>query len=160
MDATDFLTHHTGMSEIKASSAAKCFATKLLVRRNQGEGRFEFETNRNRRCGNFASFEMLILGERVRGLPNGGHSALAVVAPKGLGPRLLKIYTYEGTEEDAELAGVGEDEQLTITLHGMNTFDFFNIVRTVTNSDGSFKDLPDWTEVRFPMALVVFGEKD
>jgi hypothetical protein len=43
-------------------------------------------------------------------------------------------------------------------FHGMLTYDYFSVLKTVRDKDGNWLDPMDWTEVRFPLALVVFGE--
>ena len=162
MDATSFLAYHPKMSEIKPSSAAKCFNTQLWVRLNDDEDRYEFKTNRHNHCGNFASYEMSVFTDFIRELSNGGHSAIVRVTPEDSGPKTLKIYTYPGTAEDDELASFmgSDDPHHGTSYHGMNTFDYFAIQKTVTDLDGNFLDLDEWTEVAFPMAMVVFGAKE
>ena len=157
LDASGFLAYHNKMSEIQPSSAAKCFDTQLWVRHQPSKDRYEFKTNRHKHCGNFASFEMSIFTEWIRELSNGGHSAIVRVRPEDLGPRTLKIYTYPGTTEDNLMASLmsGTDTHHGTFFHGMMTFDYFNIVRTIEDlNDGS-----EWAEIDFPLALVVFGSK-
>lgn len=41
----------------------------------------------------------------------------------------------------------------------MFTFDYFSIVKTLRDPDGTWHEGPaDWTQVQFPLAFVVFGE--
>lgn len=162
LDATGFLAYHEGMSEIQASSAATCFDTRLWVRQRDDLDRYEFLANRHRYCGNFASFELSVFTEWIRQLSNTGHSAIVRVRPEGMGYRTLKIYTYPGTPADALLASFmgSADPHHGAYLHGMLTFDYFSIIKTLRNQDGSWKSVPEWTEVPFPLALVVFGGKE
>lgn len=161
LDASSFIAYHDGMSEIQPSSAAACFDTRLWVRRNAAEHRYEFRAQRSRRCGNFASFEFSIFDDWIRELGNGGHSALVRVRPEGLPFQTLKIYTYPGTAADDLIHGFeqSEEPQDGAILHGMMTRDYFAIVKTARTRDGTFLPLSDWTEVPFPLALVAFGQK-
>jgi len=106
---------------------------------------------------------MSVFSDWIRRLEHGGHAAIVRVRPEGIGPQTLKIYTYPGTPEDDLLdrqRTETEDTHLGTYFHGMMTFDYFAIVRTVRNRDGTWKTVDDWTEVPFPMALVVFGTKE
>lgn len=162
LDATGFIAYHEGMREVLASSAATCFDTRLCVRRNASESRYEFRVDRNRRCGNFVSYELSVFDEFIRELGTGGHSALTRVRPENRPFETLKIYTYPGTAADDLIHSFDEsaDPQHGTFLHGMMTFDYFSIVRTVRTREGVFLPLTNWTEVPFPLAMVVFGEKE
>lgn len=162
VDFRSFLAYHDGMAEIKPTSAASCFDTHLWARRNDAKNRYEFETDRKKTCGNFASFEMSIFTEWIRELSNGGHSAIARVSPEGMGPETLKIYTYPGTAEDTLLASkmASTDPHFGTYLHGMMSFDYFSIVKALRTQQGDWIDFDGWKEVAFPLALVVFGSKE
>lgn len=161
LDATTFLAHFAGMSEIQPSSAAKCFDTKLWVRRNAGKQRYEFRAQRHKHCGNFASFEYSVFDEWIRRLGNGGHSALMRVRPEGMPLRTLKLYTYPGTAIDDIIESYLASAEVHQggVVHGMLTFDYFSIVRTIRSRTGEWLPVTDWAEVKFPLALVAFGAK-
>jgi hypothetical protein len=174
VEFTKFLQHHAGMSEIKPASAASCFNMEVRVRRNKATARYELQVDRPKFCGNFLSYEMSIFSEWIRAInsanPTTGHSAIARVKPEGLdGPRTLKIYTLPGTKEDDELEqwrkdwndaqGEGEPHHGAF-FHGLTTIDYFALWKTVTDPDGNQLTLKEWTEVKFPLALVVYGTVD
>jgi hypothetical protein len=153
-----FLKIYPGMRKIQAQTAAKCVeGRQLRVRKRQS--RYEFRQEGGGSCGNFAVFQATINPDWVRKI-RGGHSAIARVSPAGLGQYTLKIYTYEGTPEDNTLRHIrqGANPNRRLYFHGMFTYDYFSIVRTVRDQNGTWLDVPTWTRVQFPMALVVFGE--
>jgi hypothetical protein len=81
--------------------------------------------------------------------------------PGGGGVYTLKIYAYEGTPEEKILvdiaAGMGPTRRLY--FHGLFTYDYFAIVRTLRAPDRvTWLDPPAWTRVAFPLAFVTFGE--
>jgi len=161
IDATTFMAFHEGMSEIKPSSAAKCFGTELWVRRNSSAGRYEFRAKREKNCGNFASFEYSMFKEWIRELPHGGHSALIRVRPEGLPYTTLKLYTYPHTRADEVVAtfAASDEQQHGGVMHGMLTFDYFSILKVLRDRDRNWLPASDWTRVPFPLALVAFGPK-
>ena len=44
-------------------------------------------------------------------------------------------------------------------VQGLLTYDFFAFIRTLEQS-GTLTQPTDWTEVQFPLAMVVFGKTD
>jgi hypothetical protein len=73
----------------------------------------------------------------------------------------LKIYTYEDTPEDQTVAAIGAGTEVSRRLyyHGLLTYDYFAIVRTLRAADHvTWLDPPDWRRVPFPLAFVTFGE--
>jgi hypothetical protein len=169
-DYTAFLGYHEGMRELQPSSAASCFNMTVKVKRNKSKGRYELRVDRPSSCGKFFSFETSIYSEWIRAINTaagvfGGHSAIARVKPKGTNAsRTLKIYTLPGTPEDAlleswrkEWKGGEGDPHHGAFFHGLTTIDFFALWKTVTNSAGVPLAVSKWTEVDFPLAMVVFG---
>lgn len=166
LDASTFLGHFPGMSEIQPSSAASCFDLTVEVRRNKAQHRIELRVDRPKSCGNFFSFEMSIFTEWIRaigGTGTAGHSALARVKPEGsTGTTSLKIYTMPGTPEDEQLAtwmATPDDPHHGAFFHGLTTIDYFAIWKVVSDKEThALKDVNDWTSVPFPLAMVVFGK--
>ncbi len=169
VDFVPFLGFSQGMSQIKDASAAKCFEMKVWVRRNTGQHRYEFQVDRPPNCGNFFAYEMSIFSEWIRSVDHldaaKGHSALARVKPAGSSKNVtLKIYTLPGTAEDQQLATWQQDWENNqeephhgAYFHGLTTIDHFSVWKTVTNSQGQKLAVSDWKEVKFPLAMVVFG---
>jgi len=166
LDMKKFLKAYRGMRSIQPTSAQECVSTrKLYVRKNQS--RYEFLEEGGNNCGNFVVVDSHINSEWVRALSNGGHTAIARVNFgcfdnfPCLGPYTLKLYTYPGTPEDAILTnfltGTGNDAQ-NHYFHGMLTYDYFSIIKTLRKEDGAWIDPADWTPVKYPIAMVVFGE--
>lgn len=102
--------------------------------------------------------------EWIKVLSNGGgRSALARVRVNEEGPFTLKVYAYPGSPADDILAAIeaGGDVPDHLHLHGMTTYDFFSIMKAVQGPAPNFawlSSIGDWKEVRFPLALVLFGD--
>jgi len=155
MSFAAFLKYYPGMSQIKPATASKCLAERALsVRFNAPKQRYEFRQSGGGTCGNFAAFAVVLNKEWVRTI-SGGHSAIARVDTDE-GTTTLKLYTLDGTAGDAVLAAAQPPEQAT--LHGLLTYDYFSIIKTLRTADGAWTNPTDWTTVKFPLALVVFGE--
>jgi hypothetical protein len=93
---------------------------------------------------------------------SGGHSAIARVSLDGSSRTTLKIYTIDGSKADDWLAsvkanGLGDDR---VYLHGMFSYDYFAFVRTARTREGQWINPTEWTKVKFPLALLVFGMPD
>lgn len=74
----------------------------------------------------------------------------------------LKIYTFSGTDEDKWLEDIMNKGQSSerIFLHGMLTYDYFSIIKTVRSKSGNWSHGTNWKTVDFPFAFVVFGKTD
>jgi len=155
-----YLTVFPHMRAIKPSSADDCVRTRSLsVRYNGDKERYEFIQDGGHHCGNFAVAEVGFVEPAWVHQINGGHTAIARVSLNGGSRTTLKIYTLEGSRADSWLAQVkdtGMGDQRTY-LHGMLTYDYFSIVRTVRTKDGTWLKPTNWTPVKFPLAFVVFG---
>jgi hypothetical protein len=174
LDFLPLLTVVPGMRRITDNSAVACLdSRKLYVRLRGGvaQPRYEFleegAKGGNGRCGNFIVVDAHVSKEYIRALSNGtDHVALARVWIGESGPFPLKLYTYAGTPADAAiaalLASADESESVEMSLHGLLTYDYFTIVQTLQEDDGSggfrWKSaMKDYAEVSHPLALVVFG---
>lgn len=153
------LTYFKGMRAIKPSSADNCVDTRELWVR-YARGKYQFKESGGRNCGNFALIEVgYVEPEWVRKI-EGGHTAIARVSLDGKSRTTLKLYTLEPSKANDWLAGVqasgiGDDR---IFLHGMFTYDYFSIVKTLRAQGATVWEKPsDWKKVDFPVALVVFG---
>lgn len=158
LDMRSFLKAYPGMRKIKAQTAARCVDGRFLYVRRRSS-RYEFSEGGGGSCGNFALFKTTLVREWIRKI-RGGHSAIVRASPGGLGPFTLKIYTYEGTPEDRTVRNVlaGSNVSRRLYYHGMLTYDYFAVLRTVRDRDDAWLGVPEWTRVRFPLAFVVFGE--
>jgi len=169
LDFFPLLKIYPGMRQISAASAAACLAErKLWVRKHGSQYEFAEEGAKGPggRCGNFIALDATIHRDYVREFDkdadgHGDHSAIAWVTVGDNGPYSLKIYTYRGTPEDdavAEIAqGIRADR--TLHLHGLITYDYLAIVRTVQDKNRNWlPEIDAWTEVPHPLALVVFGK--
>ena len=173
--AVDFLPNlrvFPGMSRIKDNSVLVCLGTRKLYVRQRGSGaqiRYEFLEEGGRgsggSCGNFAVVDAHITKAYLRELSNGGdHVALARVFVGSTGPYPLKVYTYKGTAEDDSIAALIADPdssaQLELPLHGLFTYDYFTIVQALQDDQSQWlppTELRDYKEVRYPLALIIFG---
>ena len=158
LNMRSFLKVYPGMRQIKPETAAACIAERQLQVRKH-DASYEFRQSGGGSCGNFAVLQAAVNPKWVRKI-SGGHSAIARVSPGGEGSYSLKLYTYEGTREDNLLANIaqGREPSRRLYFHGLFTYDYFSILRAVRDPDGTWRTVSDWTEVRFPLAFVVFGE--
>jgi hypothetical protein len=155
-----FLTVFPGMRAIKPSTTDSCIKNRELKVRFR-DGQYEFREEGGR-CGNFAIVEVgNVEPDWVREI-GGGHSAIARVSPDGQSLTTLKIYTLSGSDADKWLADLrqGNQDFTRKFLHGMFTYDYFSIVKTVRRTDGTWLKPDKWTKVEFPLAFVVFGESE
>jgi hypothetical protein len=157
---SDFLVALPGMRAIKPATAASCIQSrKLEVRFADGEYQLREQGGQ---CGNFAIVEIGNLNPTWIREIKGGHSAIARVSADGMSQTTLKIYTLAGSTVDTWLAGVkqkGLGSARTL-VHGMFTYDYFQIVKAVRSRDEEWTEPKDWTRVEFPLALVLFGETE
>ncbi len=156
-----YVTVFPGMRAIKPASADNCVRTRTISMRHR-EGQFEFTEEGGSNCGNFAIAEVGFVEPDWVQKIDGGHSAIARVSLNGSSRTTLKIYTLDGSDADRWLADVkasGQDDN-RVYLHGMLTYDYFAFVRTARTPAGEWINPTEWTRVRFPLALVVFGMPD
>lgn len=174
LDFSSALKVFPGMRRITDDSAAECLdKRRLWVRKGKDEDtkkvRYEFAEEGAKgpggRCGNFALLEATIHPDFIRPFDmdaqgKGEHSAIAWVTAGSNGPFSLKIYTYRGTPEDTALEEIdqGINPNRKLLLHGLFTYDYFTIMRTVQDKKGNWlAEIDDWKEVRHPLAFVVYG---
>lgn len=156
---SSFLTIVKGMGAILDESADQCIeGYKLWVRQNGSN--YEFLEDRPGRCGNFVVFDAVVDPQYVRKVA-GGHSAIAQVWAVESRPHSMKLYTYDGTKEDTDIASIGssanEEPTEALPLHGLLTVDYFSVLRVLRDRNGNWISVPEWTPVRFPLAVVVYG---
>lgn len=163
IDFSSFLNIVPKMAKILDESADKCLAGyRLWVRRNKVKQEYEFFEERPNRCGNFAILDAVVDPRFVRPI-KGGHSALAQVwAGEEGGPYPIKLYTYEGTPVNARIVQIAseanEEPDQSLRMHGLLTVDYYSVLKTVRIQSGTWRVVANWTPVRFPLAMVVFGE--
>lgn len=160
---TSYLKIYPGMAAIQESSVEKCLSGfKMWVRRATADAvrEYQFLEDRPSVCGNFAVVDAVVDPRYVRDV-NGGHSAIAQVWAGDAGPYPLKVYTYADTPEDSAIVAVrrarNEEPDSPLSLHGMLTVDYFAVLKTARTQRGTWRALSNWTPVKFPLALVVFG---
>jgi hypothetical protein len=68
---------------------------------------------------------------------------------------LAKLYALDGTDFSTHLGG-GSAIDKDFDVLGIFTIDPLSVIKTL--DDMKQKGTDDWTEVRFPIAIVVFGE--
>lgn len=162
IDFSSFLTIVPDMAAIQESSTEQCLSGyQLWVRRNATKQEYEFFERRPNRCGNFAVLSAVVDPRYVRSI-SGGHASIAQVSTSQAGPFPLKLYSYDGTPEDATIAQIGnsnnEEPGETLELHGLLSVDYFSVLKTVRTQAGTWRAVSSWTPVEFPLAMVVFGK--
>lgn len=161
IDFRPFLKMYKGMRRLKDQTAAECFQhRKLFVRKNGAN--YEFKQDGGGSCGNFAVVSIALYKKEWVHEIHGGHAAIVRAFAGQEGPFTMKVYTLAGTEADQILAGaVSGLSKSRLLVHGMITYDYFNILRAVRNPDKSWlsdSKLRAWTAVEFPVSLVLFGK--
>ena len=159
---TSLLKVFPGMRAISPSTTESCINQRqLFVRFDVDQQQYVFR-EQGGQCGNFAIVEIQnVLTTTIRAV-GAGHSAIARVSPDGQSMATLKIYTLSPSAEDTWLS------QLTasanggprVLLHGLFTYDYFAIQRTVHPKGQDWQRPLDWVPVRFPLAFVVFGRAE
>lgn len=161
VDFRPFLKMYKGMRRVKATTAAECFRDRKLSVRKNGAN-YEFKQEGGGSCGNFAVVSIAFYSDKWVHEINGGHSAIVRAFAGAEGPLTIKVYSLAGTEADQLLAGVlANKTKSRVLVHGMITYDYFNILRTIRTRDGEWLPegrLRSWTPVEYPIALVLFGK--
>lgn len=140
------------MRQIKPQTAAGCISDRHLEVRYSNEGNYEFRETGGQ-CGNFAVVEVGSINRQwVRSI-NDGHSAIARVSADGSSSGTLKLYTLSPSASDKWLEkvaskGTGADRKF---LHGLLTYDYFAIVKTVRTKDRTWLTPKEWTTVPSPL---------
>ena len=148
------------MTAIQPESADQCVdGYRLWVRQKGSE--YEFLEERPGKCGNFAIIDAVVDPRYVRKV-SGGHSAIAQAWAVEGRSHPLKLYTYEGTPEDNAITAIGaannDEPNQAMPLQGLLTIDYFAVLKTLRDTNGNWLTIPQWTEVKFPLAFVVFGK--
>ena len=124
------------------------------------EDQYDFFQKRSGKCGNFAIAEVTSLPADWIQATGGGHTAIGRVTVNGQDLITLKLYAIAGTAADDWFTRVKsgvhnlDDPRL---VHGILTYDYFTIVKAIGESGGQLAKPADWTEVKFPAALVILG---
>jgi hypothetical protein len=152
------------LKHIKASSSHDCVTGfQLWVRFHSPGNHFEFAQNRPGNCGNFAIVEVMSVPQEWIQKTNGGHTAIARISTDGADDLTLKLYSVEGSAADDWLTRLKDghpqldDPRL---VHGILTYDYFAMIRAIGDSGGQLGKPEEWTEVKFPLAMVVLGGRN
>jgi hypothetical protein len=159
-DFSSMLRAFPGLRHIQPSTAARCIDGRELRVRFRNN-RYEFAEQGGGSCGNFAIVRVEALNMDWSFAIDGGHYAFADVTANGQVVGGIGLYTLSGSDSDAWLAqriAAGGMGNTTKTLHGVFTYDWFAIMDTLQNEDGSLRRPATWQRVDFPLALIVYGE--
>ena len=164
VDFTPFMAAPEGLRHILPSSAESCIANRTLSVRFKN-GQFEFVQKGGNGCGNFAILEVTHIHKDWIRSTGGGHSAIARVSADGDARHTLKLYTLVGTAADSWVTQVmgGQSDTKRHVVHGVLTYDYFSIIKAVTNADGTWiptASLKAWKPVGFPLAFIIYGETE
>jgi hypothetical protein len=150
-----------GLRHIQAQSVHDCITgLKLCVRFHAAGDHYEFAQRRPGNCGNLAIVEVTSLPSEFIQPTGGGHTGIPCITTNGADDLPLKLYAIEGSSANDWLARVKagksqlDDPRL---VHGIFTYDYFAIVRAIGDQGGVLGNREEWTEVRFPLAFVLFG---
>jgi hypothetical protein len=135
---------------------------QLEVRYDASTAEYQFRENAVG-CGNFAILEVDDLNPKWVRTVTGGHTAIARVSGDGASTVTLKIYTLSPSAIDTWLASAaasaasGNERKL---VHGLFTYDYFSVLKTVHPKQQNWLTPADWTSIKFPLAFVAFGEAE
>ena len=93
----------------------------------------------------------------------GGHTALARVTGDGASTVTLKVYTLSPSSIDTWLgstAGTSSAGNQRKLVHGLFTYDYFSMLKTLHPKQQLWLTPADWTPIKFPLAFVAFGEAE
>ncbi len=128
---------------------------RLFVRRRGDD--YELRDNGAGANWNFSVVALDAAAARVRAV-RGGHQIDARVRFRPDGPALpLTLYTLTGTAADAR-AATWPPDGATWRVLGLLTYDPLAILAAVRDARGAWTACDAWTEVRRPLAMVVWGE--
>ena len=155
-----FLKVFSGMRAITPGSATSCIQQRALFVRFKN-GRYQFK-QQGGTCGNFAIVEASSVVANATRVVTGGHTTIARVTADGDSRSTLRLYTIQGSQSDGWLAdvmqnGFGSQAKL---LHGLFTYDFASIIRTLRGSNNQLIKPSQWEQIDFPLAFVVYGEAE
>jgi len=161
-----FFRSFANLRHIAATSAHTCITSlRIWVRyhNEHNEDQYEFFQDRPSTCGNFAIVAVSGLPTEWIQATGGGHTAVARVTANGSTTITLKLYAVAGTPTDEWFGRVKNgQQQLTDPqlVHGVLTYDYFAMVRAIGETNGALNKPSAWTEIRFPLALVILGATD
>jgi hypothetical protein len=163
-DFTSFMGAPEGLKHIKAESAEKCLGTRTLSVRFK-DGMYQFKQAAGAGCGNFVILEVAHIHKEWIRATGGGHAAIARVTGDGETRHTLKIYTLTGTKADEWLTRIlaGHADTNRHVVHGVLTYDYFAMLKAVTNANGTFlpaSALKNWRPIDFPLAFIAYGETE
>ena len=158
-----FLKIFPGMRAISPSTATSCInGRQLEVRYEASTAEYQFREN-TVGCGNFAIVEIDGVNPKWIRTVTGGHTAIARVSADGQSTATLKIYTLSSSSIDSWLgspAGSGNAGAAQKLVHGLFTYDYFSMLKTVHPKQQNWLTSGEWTSVKFPLAFVAFGEAE
>lgn len=159
-DFSPFLTALPGMRAIAPSTTTSCITQRhLFVRFDSTSQQYLFREEGGR-CGNFAVVEVVRVFQQSIRTVGTGHSAILRVSPDGQSDTTLKIYTEAGSQIDSWLTKQQSNPtpEERVFIHGLFTYDYFAIQRTLHPLNAAWLQPADWVQVRFPLAFVAYGQ--
>jgi hypothetical protein len=163
LDFVPFFPSFPSLRHIAASSAHTCTTgLRVWVRyhNENNEDQHEFFQDRPSTCGNFAIVEVSSLPPEWIQATGGRHTAIGRVTANGSTTIKLKLYGVAGTPTDNWFVRVKRgQQQLTDPklVHAILSYDFFAMVRAIGEANGVLNKPVSWTEIKFPLALVILG---
>ena len=158
-----FFRSFPNLRHIAPDSAHTCLTQlRMWVRyhNEDNEDQYEFFQKRPAKCGNFAIVEVFSVPKEWIQPTGGGHTAIARITANGADTVTLKLYAVEGTPVNDWLARLKKGQELMDDprlIHGILTYDYFSMVRTIGEKNGELAKPADWTEIPFPLAFVILG---
>jgi hypothetical protein len=159
----NFLTVFPGMRAISSSTATSCMKDRQLeVRYESSTAEYQFREN-SAGCGNFAIVEIDGVNPRWVRSVTGGHTAIVRATGDGASTVTLKVYTLSPSSIDTwlgSIVGAGNGGNERKFIHGLFTYDYFSMLKTLHPRQQSWLTPGDWTAIKFPLAIVAFGEAE
>lgn len=158
-----FLKVFPGMRAISPTTSTSCISGRALeVRFDTSTAEYQFREN-GVGCGNFAILEIDGVNPKWVRSVTGGHTAIARVTGDGASTATLKVYTLSPSSIDTWLgstAGTSSAGNQRKLVHGLFTYDYFSMLKTLHPKQQLWFTPADWTPIKFPLAFVAFGEAE
>ena len=147
-----------GLRHISNGAASSCLSGRGLRVRFL-HNRYEFTEGGGGTCGNFVIVRVSAIHESST--MAGGHYAVVTATANGQTTSQVGLYTLTGSPLDSWLAQViasGGMGSSTKVIHGVFTYNWHSIIRTLRNPDGTLRRPNQLTAVQPALAVIAYGE--
>lgn len=149
------------LRHISAGTASNCLKNRRLRVRFRNN-RYEFQESGGGSCGNFVIVRVSAIETTDPALEEAGHYAIATVTANGNSTARVGLYTLAPSSLDSWLRQVlnSGGGSSTKVIHGVTTYNWQSIIRTLTDQNGDLRRPSSWTNIQTPMAVIAYGETE